>query len=65
MNMGKLQNKYYRLNKNYVYSRCALYKFSDDLATLQLATLEVPLAVKELVRKFQLKVRQYFAHCSV
>ena len=50
-NLGKLQNKYYHLSKNCIHSRCGLYKFPNDLATLQLPTEEVPLTVQDTIRK--------------
>ena len=45
---------WFHLSKNCIRSRCALYMFPEDLSTLQLATdsvQEVPLAVKETIRK--------------
>ena len=50
-NLGKLQNKYYHLSKNCIHSRCGLYKFPNDLATLQLPTEEVPPTVQDTIRK--------------
>lgn len=47
----KLQNKYYHLSKTCIYTRCQLYKFPKDLATLQLPMNKVPPTVQDTIRK--------------
>ena len=56
--LGRLQNKYYHLQKNCILQHCALYQFPKDLGTLNstLTALLIPLKEK-VYREFGLSYK--------